>query len=66
MNENGDGYITDSELLAGKDYFLNNTIDKIASNIGVDIKYGLSKNFTLDFTVNTDFAQTEVDNVIIN
>lgn len=35
-------------------------------DIGVDIKYGLSSNLTLDLTVNTDFAQVESDNVQLN
>ena len=30
-------------------------------NIGLDLKYGLTNNLTLDLTVNTDFAQVEVD-----
>jgi hypothetical protein len=37
-----------------KNYAKNETLDKILSNIGMDAKYGLSKNFTLDFTLNTD------------
>lgn len=41
-------------------------LDKTISNLGFDIKYGLSKNFTLDVTVNTDFAQAETDNRIFN
>ena len=36
------------------------------SDIGVDVKYGLSSNITLDLTVNTDFAQVEVDNQQVN
>ncbi|MBK7038722.1 MAG: hypothetical protein IPH42_20940 [Bacteroidetes bacterium] len=32
----------------------------------MDAKYGLSKNLTLDLTINTDFAQAEVDDRIIN
>ncbi len=28
---------------------------------GVDLKYGITPNITLDLTVNTDFAQTEAD-----
>ncbi|MBO6570940.1 MAG: carbohydrate binding family 9 domain-containing protein [Balneola sp.] len=35
-------------------------------DIGVDIKYGISSNLTLDLTVNTDFAQVESDNVQLN
>lgn len=33
---------------------------------GLDVKYGLTSNLTLDLTVNTDFAQVEADNQKIN
>jgi Domain of unknown function (DUF5916) len=33
---------------------------------GLDIKYSLSSKLTLDATVNTDFAQAEVDNFQVN
>jgi hypothetical protein len=33
---------------------------------GLDIKYSLSSKFTLDGTINTDFAQAEVDNFQVN
>jgi hypothetical protein len=33
---------------------------------GVDVKAGITSNFTLDLTYNTDFAQVESDNVQIN
>ncbi|MBN2480283.1 MAG: hypothetical protein JXB19_00970, partial [Bacteroidales bacterium] len=33
---------------------------------GIEIKYGISKNFTLDLTVNTDFAQVEADDQQVN
>ncbi|UCE40589.1 MAG: carbohydrate binding family 9 domain-containing protein [Candidatus Aminicenantes bacterium] len=33
---------------------------------GLDIKYGISSNFTADITVNTDFAQVEADDVQVN
>jgi hypothetical protein len=33
---------------------------------GVDVKYGLTKGLTLDFTYNTDFAQVEADEAQIN
>jgi hypothetical protein len=35
-------------------------------DLGVDVKYGVTSNLTLDLTVNTDFAQVEDDNVQIN
>jgi hypothetical protein len=33
---------------------------------GLDIKYGITRNFTLDATVNPDFGQVEVDQAILN
>lgn len=39
---------------------------KIIKDIGLDVKYGISNNFTLDLTVNTDFAQVEADDQQIN
>ncbi len=33
---------------------------------GLDLKYGITPNLTVDFTWNTDFAQVETDNVQIN
>jgi hypothetical protein len=35
-------------------------------NVGLDAKYGLTNNLTLDVTVNTDFAQVEADDQQIN
>ena len=35
-------------------------------NAGLDVKYGLTKGLTLDFTVNTDFSQVEADEQQIN
>ena len=66
LNSNGNSYETTREFMPRKKFASDETVDKIISNIGADVKYGLSKNFTLDFTVNTDFAQAEVDNRIIN
>ena len=34
--------------------------------LGLDVKYGVSSQLTLDLTVNTDFAQVEADNQQIN
>lgn len=33
---------------------------------GLDVKYNLNNNFTLDFTANTDFAQVEADDQMVN
>src|SRR5262245_27380194 len=33
---------------------------------GIDIKYGVSSNFTLDATFNPDFGQVEVDPAVVN
>ena len=34
--------------------------------LGVDLKYGVTQNLTADFTLNTDFAQVEVDAQQVN
>jgi len=33
---------------------------------GLDLKYGITSNLTLDLTVNTDFAQVEADDEMVN
>ncbi len=35
-------------------------------NAGLDVKYSLSSNMTMDLTVNTDFAQVEADDQLVN
>jgi len=40
--------------------------DKPVLEGGLDVKYGLSSNLTLDLTLNTDFAQVEADDVQVN
>jgi hypothetical protein len=42
---------------SGRDYF---------SNLGADIKWGITTNLTLDATVNPDFGQVEVDPAVVN
>ncbi|MBA7602147.1 hypothetical protein ES703_09233 [subsurface metagenome] len=37
-----------------------------AGDLGLDVKYGLTSNLTLDLTLNTDFAQVEADDQKIN
>ncbi len=36
------------------------------SDVGLDLKYGVTAGLNLDVTVNTDFAQAEVDNEQVN
>ena len=43
----------------------NNETDVIW-NAGMDIKYGLNENFTLDATLIPDFGQTAFDNITLN
>jgi hypothetical protein len=40
--------------------------DDFNSRIGGDMKYGITQNITADLTVNTDFAQVEVDEQQVN
>ena len=36
------------------------------ADVGIDVKYGLTANLTADLTLNTDFAQVEVDEQQVN
>src|SRR5262245_37744338 len=38
----------------------------LSGDIGGDVKYGVTANLTADFTVNTDFAQVEIDEQQVN
>jgi hypothetical protein len=40
--------------------------DKWDVDAGLDVKYGITQNLTADFTINTDFAQVEVDEQQVN
>jgi len=40
--------------------------DKFVYEAGLDVKYGLTNNLTLDVTINPDFAQVEADDQMIN
>jgi hypothetical protein len=43
------------------------TIDNdLTADAGLDVKYAITQNLTADFTVNTDFAQVEVDEQQVN
>ncbi|MDH3796011.1 MAG: carbohydrate binding family 9 domain-containing protein [Flavobacteriaceae bacterium] len=35
-------------------------------NVGGEVKYSISNNLTADFTINTDFAQAEADDQLVN
>ncbi len=39
---------------------------RMFASTGLDIKYGVSSNITLDATVNPDFGQVEVDPAVVN
>jgi hypothetical protein len=66
LNSSGTSYETTNGSFTRKYYVENETLDKILSNIGADLKYGITKNFTLNLTLNTDFAQAEADDRVIN
>jgi hypothetical protein len=57
LNETGTAYKLKEDLPGLRQLKLNG---------GLDIKYGLTNNLTLDITVNTDFAQVEADDEQIN
>ena len=42
------------------------TSNQLSGDVGGDIKYGITPNLTADFTINTDFAQVEIDEQQVN
>lgn len=66
LNGTGTGYTKETELFKRNHFSKSTAFDKVISNVGIDLKYGLSKNFTLDATINTDFAQAEVENRVVS
>jgi hypothetical protein len=54
-----DWYLNDEETGYVKD-------DNPQYNAGLDIKYNINSNLTLDLTANTDFAQVEADDQQVN
>jgi hypothetical protein len=51
---------SDPSLGAGERY------DRRTMEVGLDLKYSLTSNLTLDLTANTDFAQVEADDQQVN
>ncbi len=47
----------------GKTYFRD---DELVGELGLDLKYSLTSNLTLDLSANTDFAQVEADDQQVN
>jgi hypothetical protein len=40
--------------------------NNVVPGVGLDLKYGITSNFTLDATFNPDFGQVEVDPAVVN
>jgi len=52
--------------IAGAQRFADQPEADVIRDLGVDVKYSLTSNLTLDLTWNTDFAQVEADNAQVN
>ena len=52
--------------LAGGEALAGGVDTDMVGDVGLDVKWGITSNFTVDITINTDFAQVEADNVQIN
>lgn len=66
LNAEGNAYVKSTDAMTRNNFLKNEAGDRALSSVGVDAKIGVSKNFTLDATLNTDFAQAEADNRIFN
>jgi hypothetical protein len=49
-----------------QDFTQDPAVKRYKPEVGLDVKYTLTSSLTLDFTVNTDFAQVEVDEEQVN
>ena len=58
------GYSRNWELNADRTEYVEN--NKTPLNAGLDVKYSVTSNLTLDLTINPDFAQVEADNQQVN
>jgi len=58
------GYTMNNDLNDEETKYIKESEPSIEA--GLDIKYGLTGNLTLDFTLNTDFAQVEADDQQVN
>ncbi|WP_152538346.1 carbohydrate binding family 9 domain-containing protein [Aquimarina megaterium] len=66
INEEGTAYKSNTSILERKQYADHEVLDKVLSNLGVDVKFKPNANHTIDFTLNTDFAEVEADDRIVN
>ncbi len=58
------GYTMNNDLNDEETEYI--TESKPSIEAGLDVKYGLTSNLTLDLTLNTDFAQVEADDQQVN
>ncbi len=66
LNASNTAYQSGTQWLTQKNYSKNESFDKVISNIGVDMKYRINNSNVLDVSFNTDFAQVEADDRLIN
>jgi uncharacterized protein DUF5916/cellulose/xylan binding protein with CBM9 domain len=59
-------YIITGAQEVRSDLSVRNTDTDLTRDAGIDIKYGIRSDLTLDVSLNTDFAQVESDNVQLN
>lgn len=60
------GWKTATNGLRRHHYSDHPDLDRFLSGTGMDLKFGLAKNITLDLTLNPDFSQIEIDDEQLN
>ena len=67
VNRGMDLRVTPYVLAGGRQELVETQLDGSGFNdVGLDVKYGVSSGLNLDVTLNTDFAQVEVDDQQLN
>lgn len=58
------GHTKTNSLNTAGDAYVSNTDSQF--EVGGDVKFSITNNLTADFTINTDFAQAEADDQLVN
>jgi len=66
LNSQMGKYESQTKWMSSKNYSKSKFLDQMLSNTGVDVKYRVGNNKVIDLSLNTDFAQVEADDRLVN
>ena len=66
LNDDESSFLHTESFQDRKNYSNSSNLDRFLSNIGLDLKYKFNPQSHIDLSLNTDFAQAESDEAIVN